>query len=115
MTKFEYLTKCDFNNLPLRSKIEKIIEMLDGGYQTLPDVSDQENTFKCDENGNPCEDGKYYKANGRLSASNSELRKMFPSLDNIMISLRNHKYDVEKTYSDILQKDRDIKLNDLGI
>lgn len=83
MTKREFLTNCDFNNIDVESQIENVIEMIDKNIDTLPDGRDKECTYKSDKDGNPQEDGKYIASNQELKKANAQLLIDFPNLENI--------------------------------
>jgi hypothetical protein len=104
MTKFEFLTECDFNNLSLSDKIKKVIELLDGNYPTLSDKSDSDCFIKCDAYGNLCDgDSSFMKANDELSKANMEFISHFPQLEEIMRSLQKNRSNIEKTLNDLTQ------------
>ena len=89
------------------------MELTDGEYDTLPDKKDSDCIYRCDENGNPCKNGRYFKTNEELSNANLLFRKMFPSYDEIAFSLKLNQFDIDKTYSDILSKCREIKIDQI--
>jgi len=110
MTKSEFLTYCDFNNLTLKNKIVRTIELFDGYYDTLPDKKDIDCQIKCDIDGNPCEDGKYIRTNSELAEANRQLLAQFPLFEMIAKELRENNFDKEKTYLEIVSRERENKL-----
>lgn len=89
MTKKEFLTNCDFNNIDIESQIEYVIEMIDKNIDTLPGGRDEECTYKSDKDGNPQEDGKYFASNQELREANAQLLIDFPNLENICRGILN--------------------------
>lgn len=101
MTKFEFLTKSDFNNLSLSEQIDTIIQIADGYYQTLSDKKDSEVLISCDEDGTPNPKGKYQKCNLELKEAHDFLLKSFPQFEIISKTLRKHKFEKNETYREL--------------
>jgi hypothetical protein len=111
MTKIEFFTKHDFNNLPLKDKITKIDELLNGNYNSIPGKDDSDLMFKCDKHGNASESGEYRKANDELQQADKMFIEMFPKFTEIAILLKHNQWDMNKTYSEILRNKREEILN----
>ena len=101
MTKIEFLTNCNFNSLTLKEQIQKVVEMVEGDYNSINGKKDSDLMVKCDKDGNPCQDGTWRKTNEELSAANRILRESFPMLEPIIRSWRSSKFDVEKVYKEL--------------
>ena len=108
MTKKEFLTNCDFNNIDMESQIEKVMELVDNGIDTLPDERDKQCSYKSDKDGNPQEDGKYIAQNQELKEANAQLLIDFPNLENILRGILSKELsltgDTDKDSSDIKPK-----------
>lgn len=113
MTKLEYFRKIDYNNLNLRAKLEACLYLLDNNINSVSGKTDEELTFRCDESGSPQEEGRYHKANSELMAANRIFLEEFSDFEEITLALKAHRYDIEKTLSDLRPKIRDEKINSL--
>jgi hypothetical protein len=101
MTKSEFLNNCNFNTLPLPDAIEKVNELLNSDYNTIPGKDDGDLKLKCDKDGTPNENGKFIITNPELSAANEQLREQFPMLEVILRALRTNEFDFERTFQDL--------------
>ena len=103
MTKFEFLTNCNFNTLSLKDAIEKVNELITSevNYNTIPGKNDSDLTLRCDKDGNPVEGGKFIRTNPELSAANEQLREQFPMLEVILRALRTNEFDFERSFQDL--------------
>jgi hypothetical protein len=113
MTKSEYFRKCDFNNRKLIDKINYCLYILDNPFNKLPDKTDDECTIRCDKDGTPNPDGKYTRPNRELAEANLQFLKEFPKFEEIVTSLRENKFDINKVFSEITLRQREKNLNEL--
>jgi len=110
MTRYQFLENCDFNNISLIEKVDRVIEMIDGNYCTLAD-GDSKHWTKLD--GKFIPDEEFLKSNTKMLDSFPMLEIILREFKAISKYARDKEALIEKLKPFFTQESREVKLNEL--